>query len=74
MGSSVVQPVEFSAVALAYVDDVCAVAKVLSAHVRAAWPRDFRNEVIVHGKLIRFRIDEEQIFVTEAVPVDHTTC
>lgn len=64
--------VEFSARALEHVEDVGAVAKVLSAHVRETAGRSLSSDVIVRGRRIRYRVDEEQITVLEARPVKHS--
>ena len=64
--------VEFSPHALAHIDDLPGVAKVLSAHVRATRGGGLRREVIVRGRRLHFRVDAEQITVLEAHPVPHS--
>lgn len=61
--------IEFSARALEHVDDICAVAKVLSAHVRESRGGGLGREVVVCGRRLRFTVDAEQITVLEAGPV-----
>ena len=46
---------------------------VLLKHIIGLLKAD-AGEVIVDGQLIRFRIEPEQIVVTEAVPVDFAAC